>query len=143
MCVDTPNTLYAIRHGSPILVGQNDEEIMVVSEQSGFCGRMNQYVVLENNDLCIMKLDEKKNSLEIDTFHQYQPKKTQKGDFQLSPEPYPHWTLKEIEEQPESVLRAISNGGRLFDKNVRLGGLEDNKEALKGIDEYLSTKSSL
>lgn len=135
MCVDMPDTLFSIRHGSPILVGQNDDEIMVVSEQSGFCGRMTQYVVLENNDLCVMSIEQGK--LNMETFHQYQPKATQKGNFQLSPEPYPHWTLKEIEEQTESVLRAISNGGRLFDKNVRLGGLEENKKILKGIDHII------
>lgn len=136
MCVDTPNILYAIRHGSPLLIGQNDDEIMVVSEQSGFCGRMIQYLVLENNDLCVMKIVNH-NQILCETFHQYKPKMTQKGDFKLSPEPYPHWTLKEIEEQPESILRAISNGGRLFDKTVRLGGLEDNRDVLKTINHVI------
>jgi glutamine---fructose-6-phosphate transaminase (isomerizing) len=28
-------------------------------------------------------------------------------DIQLSPDPYPHWTIKEIMEQPEAVSRSF------------------------------------
>jgi glucosamine--fructose-6-phosphate aminotransferase (isomerizing) len=36
-----PNKLYCVRNGSPLLIGQNDEEVIVTSEQSGFCNLYN------------------------------------------------------------------------------------------------------
>ena len=41
-CKDTPNNLYCVRHGSPLLVGKTDNEIIVVSEQAGFGNRGEQ-----------------------------------------------------------------------------------------------------
>ena len=45
-----PNNLYCVRNGSPLLIGQNEEEIIVTSEQSGFCNKINNYITLQNND---------------------------------------------------------------------------------------------
>jgi glutamine---fructose-6-phosphate transaminase (isomerizing) len=44
----------------------------------------------------------------------------------LSPEPYPHWTIKECVEQPEAMARALGFGGRLGADKVFLGGLDGN-----------------
>jgi glucosamine--fructose-6-phosphate aminotransferase (isomerizing) len=41
-----------------------------------------------------------------------------------SPEPYDHWTLKEIHEQPKSIMAAINNGARIFNNEIALGGLD-------------------
>ena len=132
-----PNKIYACRHGSPLLVGQNDSHAYICSEQSGFCGYVNNYIVLNNNDLCILELNEN-NQIKITTEEQYQPEFLNQQNIILSPDPYPHWTLKEIHEQVESSLRAISFGGRLISKSeVRLGGLNDNKQALMDIDNLI------
>lgn len=32
----------------------------------------------------------------------------------LSPEPYPHWTIRECYEQPEAIARALAFGGTRF-----------------------------
>ena len=130
--VDEPETIYCVRHGSPLLVSESDDYIMVSSEQSGFCGLMTNYIVLESNDICII------NNNGISTSNKYIPKDTQFNNFDLTPYPYSHWTLKEIEEQYESSLRAISLGGRLLDdNNVKLGGLKSHKEILIRINNII------
>ena len=48
----------------------------------------------------------------------------------ISPLPFTHWTLKEIYEQPKSILSAINNGARILDNNIKLGGLNILKNAL-------------
>ena len=134
--LDEPNKLYCIRHGSPLLISQNKDFVMVASEQSGFCGMVNNYIILDSNDICIISKEE--DNITINTNNKYEPKDTVKGNFQLTPEPYDHWTIKEIEEQVESSMRAISLGGRLLDDNkVKMGGLEDNKEILIRIDNII------
>jgi len=136
MNLDCPNKLYCVRHGSPLLVSQNNDMIVISSEQSGFHGLVNNYFILDSNDICI--ITKKDNKIEVDTEKKYDLQDTLTSNFDLSPDPYPHWTIKEINEQFDASLRAISLGGRLLDDNkVRLGGLEDNKEVLKRIDNLI------
>lgn len=134
--LDQPNYLYCVRHGSPLLVSQTSDMVLVSSEQSGFNGLVNNYFVLDSNDICIISIKDRK--LDINTSKKYDLRNASKINFDLSPEPFRHWTLKEINEQYESSLRAISLGGRLLNSNkVRLGGLENYKEILKRIDNLI------
>lgn len=55
ICKDYPDNLYCIRHGSPLLIGFNDDYIIISSEKSGFCNYINNYLVLKDNDLCVIK----------------------------------------------------------------------------------------
>jgi glucosamine--fructose-6-phosphate aminotransferase (isomerizing) len=51
----------------------------------------------------------------------------------ISPEEcgYRHWMMKEIMEQPEAIMRALNNGGRIADEtHVKLGGLETCRTGL-------------
>ena len=58
-------------------------------------------------------------------------------ETKLTPEPYNHWLLKEIEEQPKALLRSIGNGGRLFKDKVILGGLNNFKNDLINLDNII------
>ena len=51
ICIDEPNTLYCTRHGSPLLVGYDDNCAIIVSEKSGFCNKVPNYFVLNNYDM--------------------------------------------------------------------------------------------
>jgi glucosamine--fructose-6-phosphate aminotransferase (isomerizing) len=133
---DTPNKLYCVRKGSPLLISQTEDFIMVSSELAGFNGLVSNYFILDGNDLCEMSLQD--NKLELKTQQKYQLKDNNINNFNLSPDPFPHWTIKEIEEQYESSIRALSFGGRLLDENkVKLGGLEPYIQILKRIDNII------
>lgn len=136
LCKDEPNKLYATRHGSPIVVSVNDNMAIVTSEQSGFCNLVSNYIVLKNYDICVLENIEGK--IMMSSTESYIAKEMKKGETALTPEPYPHWTIKEINEQHESSLRAISHGGRLMSNNeVRLGGLNEKKEELLKLDNII------
>lgn len=118
-----PNKLYCTRQGSPILVSKNKNICLISSEQSGFCNKVNNYIVLKNNDIC--EIIKSKNNININTKNVYDSIKIKMEiKNSLNPYPYKYWTEKEIYEQVESSLRAISLGGRLLKDKVRLGGLE-------------------
>jgi glucosamine--fructose-6-phosphate aminotransferase (isomerizing) len=53
-----------------------------------------------------------------------------------SPGEYIYWTLKEIEEQKDSCLRALNMGSRIK-KGIQLGGIEQNTETLKKIENLI------
>jgi len=133
---ETPDKLYCVRKGSPLLISENEDFVMISSEQSGFDGKVSNYFILEGNDLCEISYNSGK--INIKTDKKYKLKDTINENFDLTPYPYDHWTIKEIEEQYDASLRALSFGGRLLDENrVKLGGLEGHIEILKRIDNII------
>jgi glucosamine--fructose-6-phosphate aminotransferase (isomerizing) len=131
-----PNKLYCVRNGSPLLIGQNEEEVIVTSEQSGFCNKMSNYITLHNDDICVITKIE--NNIVINTAHNYIKKNVTLIDSNQTPHPYDHWTLKEINEQPDVILNSINKGGRIKNASeVKLGGLEQHIDNLKTIENII------
>ncbi len=132
---DSPHTLYVTRNGSPILIGSDDKNVIITSEQSGFCNKMNNYFALNNHDICVINYN---NELNIHTKDTYILNKVLSNKNQLTPEPYDHWMIKEIYDQEISSLRAIKLGSRLLENNkVRLGGLQEKVKELENIDNII------
>ena len=104
---ETPENIYIIKNGSPLIIAENDDMVVATSESAGLANTFNHYMNLDSNVLvCISKKGiniEKSKLIHLN-----------KMEYALSPAPYKHWTLKEIKEQPDSLLRAINNGGRIF-----------------------------
>ena len=131
-----PNKLYCVRNGSPLLIGQNEEEVIVTSEQSGFCNKMSNYITLHNDDICI--ITKTVDNIFINTTHNYVKKNVTLVDSNQTPHPYKHWTIKEINEQPDVILNSINKGGRIKNASeVKLGGLEQHIDNLKNINNII------
>jgi glucosamine--fructose-6-phosphate aminotransferase (isomerizing) len=113
-----------------------DEYAIITSEQSGFCNMVNNYITLNNDDICIIIKDNDK--INIKTSNQYIHKKVNILNYDLTPHPYKHWTIKEIYEQPNTIFNAINRGGRIKnEKEVKLGGLESKIYLLKNIQNII------
>lgn len=136
LCKDEPNTLYCSRKGSPLLVGEHSNMAIVASEQSAFCNKLNNYIALNNQDICTISLEGEKIRIVTDDIHTKIPTRNVSSEF-LS-DTYKFWTEKEIYEQVDSSLRAISFGARLLSTGkVKLGGLESHQEQLIEIDNMV------
>jgi glucosamine--fructose-6-phosphate aminotransferase (isomerizing) len=134
--IDTPNALYCTRVGSPLLIGKSGTNVLVTSEQSGFNNEISNYMILDNNDICTISRNE--FDINIKSNYQYTMHKVVESQIMGSPKPYPHWTLKEIHEQVDAVIRATKLGSRIVSNDkVRLGGLDNNKELLLNIDHII------
>ena len=111
---------------------------MITSEQSGFCNQFNKYIVLNNHDICTLIRDNETGCVTMNTSCDYKEKSAQNVNASLTPAPYPYWTIKEINEQIDSSLRAISLGGRLMSTNeVKMGGLYERETELKQLDNII------
>jgi glucosamine--fructose-6-phosphate aminotransferase (isomerizing) len=127
----SPDKLFCVRNGSPLLVGKSDGCVIITSEQSGFCNLVSNYITLHNDDICVI---ERTGGLLIKTSGTYTGKKVLSMNHDLSPQPFAHWTLKEIWYQPTVVLNAINNGGRIDGPSkVKLGGLDQHLSLLKDV----------
>jgi glucosamine--fructose-6-phosphate aminotransferase (isomerizing) len=98
---------------------------------------LNTYITLQNDDICIIKKNEN-NKIIIETKNKYIHKKVNILNNELTPYPYKHWTLKEINEQPNTIFNSINRGGRIkSNSEVKLGGLEQNINNLKEINNII------
>jgi glucosamine--fructose-6-phosphate aminotransferase (isomerizing) len=134
---DYPNKLWITRNGSPLLLGLEDEYIMVASEQIAFHNYIKKYIVIENHDLIEITKEDRliKYNKNI---HRYEVKEKLNAHIELKPTGHTHWLLKEIVEQSDAVTRAINNGGRIENNTcVKLGGLDASKSRLLEINHLI------
>jgi len=135
---DFPNKMWVTRNGSPLLLGMEDDYIMVVSEQIAFGNYIKKYIVLDNHDL--IEITKENGSIQYNkNIHRYAIKNKPTSTIEFTPTNHFHWMIKEIMEQPESIIRAINNGGRIENNvSVKLGGLDSCKSRLLEFLAYLS-----
>lgn len=57
ICINTPNILYCLRSGTPLLIGYNENKsmTMVVSEKYGFNNNIKKYAPIYNNDIIVIE----------------------------------------------------------------------------------------
>jgi glucosamine--fructose-6-phosphate aminotransferase (isomerizing) len=132
-----PNKIWLIRNGSPLLLGINDNFIMIASESIAFNNFINKYIILDNHDLIEITFNNNKISYNK-CIDKYLIKNKSDNNFCLTPEPYNYWLEKEIKEQIITVTNAYNNGGRLLSEiQVKLGGLDSKKELLLEIKHLI------
>ena len=114
--------LYVSRNGSPVIIGRNSEAVYITSEQSGFCGKIDNYISLENGDIAIITI----NTTDMITTYvtKYKKYNVEVNTNELTLVDFKHWMEKEIKEQDKTVLRTMGMGGRLTENGVKLGGLD-------------------
>ena len=126
---DSPDQIIVARRGSPMIIGIGNQEMFIGSEVSAFAKYTKKYISLEDNQ--IFKIDPKKDKIEASKV------RTMEEVSSASLGNYTHWTLKEIEEQPESISRAMNYGARLSLDSARLGGLDEIKDKMLNIKNLI------
>ncbi|KAL8453158.1 hypothetical protein Emed_001028 [Eimeria media] len=130
LCVihkDYPDRIVLARNGSPLLIGSSDGQVFVASEPAALARHTSQYLMLQDGEIAIVTSKGIDQLLESRDMHRIATE-----TVATSPDPFPHWTLKEIFEQPQSLARALNYGGRIMahGNRVKLGGLDQNKDLL-------------
>jgi len=129
---DDVNSIYITRNGSPLLIGENENILICTSEVSGFCNNLSNYIRLENKN--ILKI----NNGIIGNNQKYTKIIPIENKLdEISCEPFSHWTIKEIFEQPKTIMQSFNNGGRISNNVVKLGGLDYLLPFLKNIDNII------
>jgi len=126
MCSDTPEELVVACNGSPLVLGISDDRTFVASETSAFNRYTKNFIPMKDGEIGVLHADGRTLDL---TRQQLAPDQ----EVKLSPAPFPHWTIKELVEQPEAIGRALGFGGRLAPDQILLGGLDANFEKLSKV----------
>lgn len=136
---DEPNKIIAARKGSPLIIGVGDNEHFVASDAPAILEYTNNVIFLEDGDIAeistnkfvIRSLDNKIQDREVEKL-ELDISTIEKGGF-------PHFMLKEIFEQPESIQNSIRGRIVLSAGNVKLGGLETVIDDLLGANRLILT----
>jgi glucosamine--fructose-6-phosphate aminotransferase (isomerizing) len=122
---DEPDQLIVARKGSPLLVAIGDDEYFIASDASPVVEYTNKVVYLDDNEMAIIKRD----GYEIKTIRNI-PLTKEVHELAMSIEQieksgYPHFMLKEIYEQPDSIADCMRGRINLDDNRIVLGGIEN------------------
>ncbi|MBK9285566.1 MAG: glutamine--fructose-6-phosphate transaminase (isomerizing) [Sphingobacteriaceae bacterium] len=122
-----PNNLVAAKKGSPMVIGVGDNDYFIASDASPIVEYTKNVVYLDDEQVAVMRRGEplKIRNLKAKEITPYIQKLTlelesiEKGGFD-------HFMLKEIYEQPRSVLDSMRGRLNASKAEIKLGGIEDH-----------------
>ncbi len=125
-----PDKIIAAKNGSPLVLGIGDDENFVASDVAALIAHTKQVVYLEDGEIAAVYKDKFiTKTVEDETIQKEIQEVTIQLD-EISKGGHPHYMLKEIMEQPESIRNSLR--GRLLPEEgtSKLGGLIGYEERL-------------
>lgn len=134
-----PDRIIAARKGSPLVIGIGENENFVASDVSAMLAHTKNIIYLEDGEIALIKdneyqiktIDDNKITKEIIEISMTLEEIDKGG--------YPHFMLKEIMEQPESLSNSIRGRLLLEEGTARLGGLDNIINDLLDVDRFIIT----
>ncbi len=134
-----PEVIFAARLGSPLVVGVGDGEHFLASDASPLAGHTNRIVYMADHELAVLTA----NSLRVvhrdqgQIAHLVKQLDVAANDVQLNG--YPHYMLKEIFEQPESLQNALRGRLSREEATAVFGGLNLTPQQLRNVNRFVLT----
>ncbi len=135
--VDEPDKILAARCGSPLVVGLAENQTIIASDISAIVSHTRQIIYLDDGEIAeingqgfkIINLNNQEINKEINNIDWDIAECEKKG--------YAHFMLKEIFEQPETIMDSLR--GRIISEEgkVKLGGLEFLLNELRKVDKVV------
>ena len=134
----TPDTIYAARLSSPLIIGVGENQNYIASDASAIIGHTQKVIYLKDYEMALLN----KNKVRVHNFKRKTDviPNTEELDFDLEKAKlgdFPNYLLKEIFDSPDTIR--LASAGRIKSQSniVKLGGLENVKEQLKYIDRIV------
>lgn len=127
---EDPNLMIAARRSSPLVIGLGSNEYFIASDASPIVEYTDRVIYLNNDDIALIKRDELVLKNLVSDATSVNIKTLDMGISEMEKQGYEHYMLKEIFEQPRSIMDTFR--GRIHPETdeIRLGGLLDVKKQL-------------
>lgn len=134
---ELPDVLIGARRGSPLILGIKDKEHYLASDVSAISSYTREVVYLKDYEIAVVEAGQ------FELFHQnglearFEISQVEPAMAQVELGDFPHYMLKEIYEQPESLRNALR--GRLSpqEATAKLGGLNMSNAELRAVERLV------
>ena len=134
---DVSGVIIGARRGSPLVLGIGKNEHFLASDVSAIVAHTRDVVFLNDYEIIALQAD----GFEITTVSgngaDYQVSKVEYSADSVDKGHYPHYMLKEIHEQPNSVRDALRGRLCLEGATAKLGGLNMSNADLRSVDRIV------
>jgi glucosamine--fructose-6-phosphate aminotransferase (isomerizing) len=137
--LDVPDVILAARRGSPLILGVGKGQNFVVSDVSAILAYTQDVVYLDDYDLVTLEPDNFEITSLAGPGSAFEVSKVDFTVEDADKGTFPHFMLKEIFEQPNTIRDAMR--GRLVqeDATVKLGGLNMSSRELRDVERVVLT----
>jgi len=135
-----PDKIIVARRGSPIAIGIGNGENITASDPTAIIGITrdviflddNEYAIITRDNVSVKRVDQNSVSeLDKEIFKiEFELEQIEKGGF-------PHFMLKEIFEQPESIMNSMRGRVLIEDGDAKLGGLSDVMDKILNAKRFI------
>ena len=135
---DKPEELYVARKGSPLVIGIGNDEYFVASDASPIIEYTDKVIYLEDNEVALIN---KNKDVQIKTISNKTKspyiQKLEQTLESIEKGGYDHFMLKEIYEQPKSIIDTLR--GRIDPKtnDIILGGIKEHESSIAKADRII------
>ncbi len=138
---DIPNFIVGARRGSPLVLGVGKEENFLASDVSAIVAHTRDAVYLNDFDVVAVERDkfEISSLIEEGASGSRQVSKVEFSAEDIKKGDYPHFMLKEIFEQPDSVRDAMRGRLAFEECTAKLGGLNMTPAQLRDVGRVVLT----
>ena len=141
ICTDLQNTIVGARRGSPLIIGIGKDENFLTSDANAIVAHTKKVVYLNDYDVATVT-GERFDVLNLGT----DTANVQISNLEFSQEDaargkHAHFMLKEIFEQPQSVLNALRGRLDFEGATAKFGGLNMTSAELRNIDRIVIAAS--
>ncbi len=124
-----PDQIIAARKSSPLVVGVGEGEYFIGSDASPIIEYTDKVIYLDDEEIAIINRNHAPKIVTISNVVKTpEIKKLEMNLSQLERGGYPHFMLKEIFEQPETLKNSMSGRVNVEGTNVVLSGILDHKD---------------
>ena len=141
ICTDFPNMIVGARRGSPLIIGIGKGENFLASDANAIVAHTKKVIYLNDYDVATITPERfDVSNLGTDTAN------VQISNLEFSQEDaargkHAHFMLKEIYEQPQTVLNALRGRLNFEGATAKFGGLNMTAAELRGIDRIVIAAS--
>jgi glucosamine--fructose-6-phosphate aminotransferase (isomerizing) len=134
---DYPGVIIGARRGSPLLIGVGETENYLASDAAAVVAHTRQVVYLNDYDVATISADRfSVTNLGTETA-KVQVTRLEFDADAAERGPYPHFMLKEIFEQPQTVRNALRGRVDMEEATARFGGLNMSTAELRAVDRIV------
>lgn len=132
---EEPDTLYAVRKDSPLIVGESETGNLIASDVPAVLKYTRDVYFIENEEIAVIKQDSMKF---YNVYEEELTKKSTRIEWDVAAAEkggYEHFMLKEMYEQPKAVADTLNP--RLKDGEIVLEELNMTEEEIKAIKKIM------